>query len=168
MKVHGWGKRGNYPLPGSKIDPETGKRLCRWCEFPVPKGRLYWCGKVCIAEYRLRSDWGHLRDLIIERDCEKGCWRCGGQRYFPRGGQGFVMPARRPYAYGWLDRDTQRVDFWGEWTAVARGWEVDHLKPIADGGDDNPANLRLLCVPCHREVTSAWRLGRALTQVRLL
>jgi len=29
--------------------------------------------------------------------------------------------------------------------------EVDHVTPIADGGDfDNPENLQALCVPCHR------------------
>ena len=40
-------------------------------------------------------------------------------------------------------------------------FEVDHILPVADGGTDDPENLRLLCVPCHKGVTAAWRKSRA-------
>ena len=48
-------------------------------------------------------------------------------------------------------------------TKETRGvkWEVDHILPVADGGTDDPENLRLLCVPCHKGVTAAWRRSRA-------
>lgn len=160
MKVHGWGQRGNYPLPPSKTDPETGKRLCRWCEFPVPQGRVYWCGEICVEEYNLRANWNHLRDHIIARDREKGCALCRAQRYHVRGGFGHVMRARSA-AMLFRYREVRDVDFWGEFTAVARGWEVDHIRPVIEGGTDEPLNLRLLCVPCHRDVTRQWRRGRA-------
>lgn len=28
-------------------------------------------------------------------------------------------------------------------------WDVDHIVRVVDGGTDDPANLRLLCLPCH-------------------
>lgn len=27
--------------------------------------------------------------------------------------------------------------------------EVDHVRPLADGGTDDPDNLQSLCIPCH-------------------
>lgn len=33
--------------------------------------------------------------------------------------------------------------------------EVDHIRPLADGGSDYPSNIQLLCVQHHREKTSA-------------
>jgi hypothetical protein len=32
-------------------------------------------------------------------------------------------------------------------------WEADHILPRAEGGSDDPSNLRTLCVECHRMVT---------------
>ena len=29
------------------------------------------------------------------------------------------------------------------------GTDVDHIKPLIDGGDDTDANKELLCFPCH-------------------
>lgn len=31
---------------------------------------------------------------------------------------------------------------------------VDHIKPLAKGGDDSDANLRSLCKPCHTAATA--------------
>lgn len=45
-----------------------------------------------------------------------------------------------------------------------RGHEVDHALACTDGGTDDPANLRLLCVPCHKGLTLA--LCRRLTAER--
>lgn len=157
--AHGWGQRGNYPLPPSTTDPETGKKLCRWCQVPVPKGRLYWCGPVCVEEYRLRGDWNHLRDYIIKRDREKGCAICGGQRYGPT-----LRVERRDkgITYRYLPGFNGRpLEGWGPFNPVALAWEVDHIKAVADGGTDEPRNLRLLCRPCHLDTTRSWRRGRA-------
>lgn len=32
--------------------------------------------------------------------------------------------------------------------------EYDHILPCALGGDNSPANIMVLCTPCHREKTS--------------
>lgn len=31
-----------------------------------------------------------------------------------------------------------------------RGWELDHVVALALGGDDEPSNWQVLCLPCHR------------------
>lgn len=40
-------------------------------------------------------------------------------------------------------------------------WEVDHIKPIKDGGTDHPENLRLACSPCHLLAGKEQRAARA-------
>lgn len=36
---------------------------------------------------------------------------------------------------------------------VGKAWHADHEIPLAIGGADEVANLRLVCVPCHAEKT---------------
>src|SRR5262245_26721852 len=45
-----------------------GRRLCRWCNLEVPKGRLTFCSNWCVHEWRIRSDPGYLRSCVFERD----------------------------------------------------------------------------------------------------
>ncbi len=42
--------------------------------------------------------------------------------------------------------------------------EVDHIVPRVRGGNDDPSNLRCLCVPCHKRETV--ELNRCLTNER--
>ncbi len=63
------------PIPRQKTD-EQGRKLCRWCETPVPKGRRTFCSAECVHEAMLRSDPGYLRAQTKKRD--KGvCAGCG-------------------------------------------------------------------------------------------
>ena len=40
-------------------------------------------------------------------------------------------------------------------------WEADHIVPVADGGGEcGLDNYRLLCRPCHVQVTLTWRARR--------
>lgn len=32
--------------------------------------------------------------------------------------------------------------------------EVDHVKPVHDGGTDTPSNLQAICIPCHKAKTA--------------
>ena len=41
-----------------------------------------------------------------------------------------------------------------------RGGEVHHIIPLAEGGDDSPGNLALLCTPCHHAADAARRAAR--------
>jgi 5-methylcytosine-specific restriction protein A len=79
----------------------------------------------------MRLQWPALRKFVIERD--KVCRECGTPH------PAMTQPLGR----------------------VRVQWEVDHIVPVADGGTDDPENLRLLCRPCHVRVTTAWRRGRA-------
>ena len=45
-------------------------------------------------------------------------------------------------------------------------WEVDHIVPVRDGGDDNPDNLRLLCAGCHVAVGYEQRAESAARSAR--
>lgn len=45
--------------------------------------------------------------------------------------------------------------------------EVDHVIAVIEGGTDDPANLRLLCVPCHQDVTAAMTRRRASESRRI-
>jgi 5-methylcytosine-specific restriction endonuclease McrA len=42
-------------------------------------------------------------------------------------------------------------------------WDMDHRKPIWNGGSNEISNLRTLCIPCHREAT---RVGAKLRSQR--
>jgi 5-methylcytosine-specific restriction endonuclease McrA len=37
-------------------------------------------------------------------------------------------------------------------------WQADHILPVVEGGDSNLENMRTLCIPCHRGVTTELRL----------
>lgn len=120
-----WGQREGLVLPGSERGPD-GERLCRWCRSEVEAPRRAWCSDECVQRYQRVWTWGAMRDLIRERD-EEACQRCGT-----------TDPPSPKRARSWQ----QRTD----------PWDVDHIVPVADGGTDDPANLRLLCIPCHIEV----------------
>lgn len=49
---------------------------------------------------------------------------------------------------------------WRTQTGKRRQYEYDHTIPVADGGPTILENIRLLCVPCHREVTKKWLANR--------
>lgn len=137
-----YGQRGNVALPGFRKDAE-GRALCRWCDQPVPKGRRSWCSQKCVNEYRERGDWNFIRDKIVERD--KVCVKCGGCR-----------PKHDPSPISKPLLATQfRDQVWGIHSMVRYRFEVDHIVAVNDGGTDDPTNLRLLCEPCHHEVTAA-------------
>ncbi len=41
-----------------------------------------------------------------------------------------------------------------------RATDVDHVRAVADGGSDDRSNLRALCHPCHKRVTSEQNRAR--------
>lgn len=149
MNERAYGKRGRIALAPWRKDAE-GRALCRWCDQPVPKGRKSWCSKKCVAEWRERGDWNHIRKQIIERD--KVCRMCGGQRYHKD-------YERKPNPH---------YPTLLACTYLTKGWDVDHIIAVADGGTDDPANLRLLCTRCHKERTALQRREKALQRSRQL
>ncbi|HUP06825.1 MAG TPA: HNH endonuclease signature motif containing protein [Caldimonas sp.] len=142
-------------MPGYRRDP-AGKPLCRWCDAPVPKGRRTWCSQKCVDEWRERGDWNYIRRRIEERD--KVCRECGGCR--PKRQRSHH--AEHPTLYRMaMFPHRLRDELWGPFCPVKFGFEVDHIVACEDGGTDDPANLRLLCIPCHQANTARQRREKA-------
>src|ERR1700685_563055 len=139
-------------MPGGRADREAlpkgenGRCLCRWCNLEVPPGRLTFCSQWCVEEWRLRSDPGHLRDRVFQRD--RGmCAVCGIN---------CVAELGRVKKL----RGAERVRAVAEWGLRGRKtlWDADHIVPVAEGGGEcDLSNMRTLCLKCHRAHTAELR-----------
>lgn len=94
--------------------------------------------------YKAVGTWRDLTVAIHRRD--KVCRLCGGAG---------------------LRRGTQMREFTDAagvfrpaHTTLVSEFHVDHILTVKDGGTDDPANLRLLCIPCHKLITALWLFGR--------
>ncbi len=139
-------------MPGGPADRRAlarganGRCLCRWCSLEVPPGRLTFCSEWCVEEWRLRTDPGHLRQRVLERD--RGiCALCGTDcltqfRHIKR-----LRVAAR----------TRALADWG--LLIPRTlWEADHIVSVAEGGGQcDLSNMRTLCLKCHRARTAELR-----------
>ena len=111
------------------------------------------CSDACVHQWRLRSSPTYLRECVFERD--RGvCALCGVDTHRSR-----RRIMRLPFAKrmreirALLERGLihKRRKSW---------WEADHITPVVEGGDSNLENMRTLCIPCHRGVTTELRLRR--------
>jgi 5-methylcytosine-specific restriction enzyme A len=128
---------------------ETGRCLCRWCALEVPRGRFTFCSDWCVHEWRLRSNPGYLREQVLRRD--KGiCSDCGID----------TLSAYRQIRKARGSRRSELLARWGLKRATRRSlWDADHILPVAEGGGEcELANLRTLCLLCHRKATAELRL----------
>ncbi|MEZ4447298.1 MAG: HNH endonuclease signature motif containing protein [Polyangiaceae bacterium] len=64
-----------------------------------------------------------------------------------------------------VDKNVKRKDAWGAWiewknygdtTPNGTGWEIDHKKPVAKGGTDDPSNLQPLQWQNNRSKADDW------------
>jgi len=145
-------------MPGGWVDrlslPKgpNGRNLCRWCNLEVPKGRQTFCSDWCVEEWRLRTDPGYLREKVFERD--KGiCAACG-------------LDCEAAWVHLKRLRGAARVRTLREWGIKTRSrkslWDADHIVPVVEGGGEcDLANLRTLCLKCHRAATAELRKRRA-------
>ena len=115
--------------------------------------RRTFCSDECVHQWRLRSSTSYLRKFVLRRD--RGiCALCGIDTVaMRRGVMKLPLPARsqelRELTEHGLIGHTRK-----SW------WEADHIVPVVEGGDSNLENLRTLCHPCHRGVTTELRLRR--------
>lgn len=133
-------------MPGGRADRSTlakgenGRCLCRWCGVEVPAGRQTFCSDWCVEEWKLRSDAGHLRQRVLERD--RGvCAVCG-------------LDCLAEFARIRRLRGASRIRAAAEWRLGKRKslWDADHVVPVARGGGEcDLANMRTLCLKCHRD-----------------
>jgi 5-methylcytosine-specific restriction enzyme A len=132
------------------------RALCRRCGTEVPPGRRSFCSADCVHQWKLRTDPGYLREKVLERD--RGiCARCGLD----------TVALRRHFLK--LDYKA-RYAFLREWNlkpGFRRSlWDADHIIPVAEGGGEcDLANMRTLCLKCHRAVTDLLRHRLAHSRV---
>lgn len=135
---------------------ESGRALCRWCALEVPRGRFTFCSEWCVHEWRLRTDTGYVRQLVLRRD--KGiCSHCGINT--------ISTFLRLRKARG--SRRNEMLAFWGLQKMTRRSlWDADHILPVAEGGGEcDLNNLRTLCLKCHRAVTAELRARLAAARI---
>lgn len=75
--------------------------------------------------------------------------RSGPKNFAARGGSGWQWTKVRARVFA---RDGEHCVLCGAPLAL-RTARIDHVVPISAGGGGEDANLRTLCLPCHRRVT---------------
>lgn len=139
----GWAKRDELARGAN------GRVLCRWCQLEVPSSRQTFCSEWCVEEWRIRSNPGHLRQRVLERDGGV-CAVCGLD---------CVAEFRRMQRLRGPAKAKARL----EWKSGSRKslWDADHIVPVVEGGGEcDLSNLRTLCLRCHRLHTAELRRGR--------
>jgi 5-methylcytosine-specific restriction endonuclease McrA len=146
-------------MPGGFIDRAAvpkgpnGRPLCRWCGLEVIGRRFTFCSDWCVHEWRLRTDPGYLREQVFLRD--RGvCAIC-------------KLDTNRAYAELRRSRGVHRRRLLSQWQLprITRKtlWDADHIVPVIEGGGEcDLANLRTLCLLCHRQQTRELRLRLAV------
>lgn len=132
-----WGRRCGIVIFQTRDVPvcENGKPGCGWCGKPCEGRRTSWCSNACSDKHGKVWSWGALSRYIFDRDGGI-CTRCGTDCA--------ALPPR----------------IIGRWKQPRRQWAADHILPVAHGGTDDPANLRLVCDPCHLAVGAEQRAAR--------
>lgn len=128
--------------PGGWVARRRGP--CRRCGAEVPPRRYTFCSDTCVHEWKLRTDPAYLRSAVFERD--RGvCALCGlDTEAMRRDKRKLDYAARRQF-----EKD------WGGRTFL---WDADHVLPVVEGGGEcGLANMRTLCLKCHRTVTADLR-----------
>ena len=153
-----WERSNERTLKGGRAVVEDlpkgaeGRSLCRWCSLEVPAGRRTFCSDFCVHEWRLRTDPSYLREQTFERD--RGfCAICGADTVAA------FNHIRRSRGTARL----RQLQHWGLKSLNRRSlWDADHIVPVVEGGGAcDLANIRTLCLLCHREATARLRARRA-------
>jgi hypothetical protein len=86
------------------------------------------------------------------------CAKCGRDMERTRRDLETWLARYAAHAYGTIPRARLRI---------GRLWDVDHIVPLAEGGTDDPNNLRTLCLlGCHQEATRRLAKRRAIRRRR--
>jgi 5-methylcytosine-specific restriction endonuclease McrA len=141
-------------MPGGFADRSTletgpnGRPRCRWCNLEVPARRFTFCSDFCVHEWKLRTDPGYLREKVFERD--RGvCAHC-------------AIDTRAAFIDLKRARGTHRLRMLARWGLKRLNrqtlWDADHIVPVVEGGGEcDLANIRTLCLLCHRQETAKLR-----------
>lgn len=146
------------------------KKACRWCHEPVAKGRRDYCSAACNLSRLCWCSWHDTRLYVFWRD--KGrCVLCGLDvsmieriRERLRENPWATVPEKATYSVEVIRFFPRALGFDGDNRIVFdhfTTWEIDHVTPRIIGGHNQPPNLRLLCVNCHKGETAELAKRRA-------
>ena len=130
----------------------NGRPLCRWCQMEIlAKRRRTFCSDYCVHQWRLRSDPGYLREKVLQRD-KAVCAACG-------------VDCHAAWLHLKRSRGAARLKAYIEWGLRPGSrkslWDADHIVPVVEGGGEcDLANIRTLCLKCHRAATQELRKRR--------
>lgn len=142
-------------MPGGWVDRKSiprgpnGRGLCRWCSLEVPRGRYTFCSEFCVHDWKLRTQPAYLREMVFERD--RGvCASCLVD----------TLAEARKLRFA---RGSKRSELLAQWGLRRKSrkslWDADHILPVVEGGGEcDLANIRTLCLRCHRLATIELRL----------
>ena len=102
---------------------------CKWCGQKIEnKRRKEFCSSSCSKKWNNWAVWNRGRDAYSIRICYRDNFTCQDCGKF--------MAVRNEYDIA---------------IPVDNGIEVHHIKPVSEGGGDEPSNLVCLCHECHQE-----------------
>lgn len=103
-------------------------KQCRYCGKPIPAMREHFCSDICNKYFKYADHDTKVNSLrrFIHRYYKFECRGCQAKL-------AYVVPS-------------------GLILPIYSG-EVDHIKPLKDGGEHFISNLQLLCMNCHMEKT---------------
>ena len=113
-----------------------------------PRGRFTFCSEFCVHEWKLRSQPAYLREKVLLRD--RGiCANCRVD----------TLSAYRRLRRSRAGARKSQLEHWGLKKHSRKSlWDADHIQPVAEGGGEcDLANIRTLCLRCHRTTTSELR-----------
>ena len=163
-------------LPFALVAPQRPEGVCRYCEAPTPKGRTRWCSDACNRAVRMLTHAATQRRAVEARD-HGVCALCGLdtdalERAFREACYAAILPETSWFLMGRSNPKMrpvfERLDALG-FDGERSLWDADHVVPVVEGGGVRPgmtpdevlANLRTLCVPCHKAETRALAARRA-------
>ncbi len=142
---------GRYRQPADKMP--NGRRPCRWCHGEVAAPRRTFCSQECVDEFLSEKGYQHLLPRVQQRDNEV-CVLCGLDTRIIKGFQG-KLRSREGHETMMHFLNGIGLNYY------RRFWEADHIVPRVRGGPNTLANLRTLCVPCHKAETKRLASERA-------
>lgn len=174
---------------GAWSDPKKGpdgRPQCRWCGKSVAPPRRTFCSDGCVHEWKLRSNPGYVRDLVLRRDrgvcalCKldtldlQSRWEVIARanpivRRFEvyaraRGDGDWRTGPHWPVEVGPIMREALRHNIWPRRVeSILNGrtpWEADHTVALVEGGSHGLENVRTLCVGCHDLATKKLNRSR--------